>query len=477
MQENASLLVDILTLLGAFFLGFIAGAAYASLRRSVVRLRTTPGRLSKSARNVGERFRRAFTAPSSSESTDRTSWTGQIAGSVADILTLRVRHAEASFREGLTAFDRGDYGLARTRFSRALLWDRRQELHPLHLQAHLHLGWLDEERGALNKAKQHYWQAVHLDADNLVATVRMGAIHFRLEETGKAIFQFQRALELDPTNLDTHYRLYAIYRQAGMLREALQQLRTIKTGEDTNTLLGLFARHGKDNFRLGHYAEAANDYQLALQIAPNSIPLYAALGDLYHLQQRPRAALETWCRGLWIDHSDALGERLITVAKQVSDTWPTINLVRDCVARHRRDSRYHFLLARLLRQANQDDESLTELEETVRLDPQLTDAHQLLGDLYARAGRVTIASATYRAGLKAAAAQETVYRCRACAHVTREEQERCFQCNRWDTLERMTQEEAEARASFPRNLLAPHSVARSLTALWNRVAGQLSSGD
>jgi len=477
VQENANLLADILTLLGAFFLGFIVGIAYARLQRSVVRLRGTSGRLSKSARSVGERFRRAFRASSSSESIDRTVWTGQIAGAVADILTLRVRHAEASFREGLTAFDRGDYRLARRRFSWALFWDRRQELQPLHLQAHLRLGWLDEERGALSKAKQHYWQATQLDAGNLEATVRLGTIHFRLEEAGKAIYQFQRALELDPTNLDTHYRLYAIYRRAGMLREELQQLRTIKTGEDTNALLGLFARHGKDNFRLGRYSEAANDYQLALQIAPDCVPLYAALGDLYHLQHQPRAALETWCRGLWIDHSDALGERLITVANQVGDTWSTISLVRDCVARHRRDGRYHFLLARLLRQADQDDESLAELEETMRLAPHLTEAHQLLGDVYARADRITTASATYRAGLKAAAAQETVYRCTACAYVTKEEQERCFQCSRWDTLERMSKGEAEARASFPRSLLALRTVARSLTVLWNRVAGQLSPGD
>ena len=477
MQENASLLADILTLLGAFFLGFIAGLAYTPLRRSIVRLWRTPGQLTRSARNVGERFRQALRGSSSAESLDRTGWTGRIAGAVADALTLGVRHAEASFRKGLAAFDSGDYGLARRRFSLALFWDRRQELRPLHVQAHLRLGWLDEERGALHEAKKHYRQAIRLDADNLVATARLGMMHFRKGKIGKALFEFQRALALDPVNLDTHYYLYAIYRQAGMEREALQQLRTIKAGEPAGTLVDLFSRHAKDSFRMARYTEAANDYELALQINPDSVSLYAALGDLYHLRQQPRIALETWCRGLWIDYSDALAERLLVVANGVPDTQLVISLMHDCMARHRRDGRYHLLLAKLLRRVDEQDGSLTELEEAVRLAPQLTEAQEELGDSYARAGQANMAKATYQEGLRAARAQEIAYRCTACAYVTKEEQERCFQCNRWGTLERMTRKEAEARASFPRNLLEPGHVVRRLSTLWNKVAGQLPPGN
>jgi lipopolysaccharide biosynthesis regulator YciM len=254
-------------------------------------------------------------------------------------------------------------------------------------------------------------------------------------------------------------------------------LRTIKAGEDVSTLLDLFSRHAKDSFRLGRYAEAVKDYELALQIDPARVPLYTALGDLYHLQQQPRAALETWCRGLWTGYSDAVAERLVAVAKEVEDAWSVISLLRDCVARHPRDGRYRFLLAKLLRQAGEEDKSLARLEEAVRLSPHLTEAQEELGDLYARAEQVRVASATYRAGLGAARAQETVYRCAACAYVTHEDQERCFQCNRWGTLESTTRGEAEARASFPRSLLEPRKVARSLSTLWNKVAGQLPSGN
>ena len=43
MRENMSLLADILTLLGAFFLGFIAGSLFAPLRRFVNGIWRAPG--------------------------------------------------------------------------------------------------------------------------------------------------------------------------------------------------------------------------------------------------------------------------------------------------------------------------------------------------------------------------------------------------------------------------------------------------
>ncbi len=478
MRENAGLLVDILTLLGAFFLGFVVGSAFGPLRRLINGLWHAPGQLTRGAKNVGERLRQAFKASVSEEPLDRTGATGRLAGAIFDVMTLRVRQAESNFREGMNAFEQGDYPLARRRFSQAIVWDGKQELRPLHVMAHLRLGWLDEERGAYADAREHYRQAVRLDAHDLDATVRLGMMHFQLGETGPAIFQFQRALELNPTDLDTHYHLYGIYRQAGMEREALEQLRIIKAGENAGTLADLFSVHGADNFRLGHFAEAVNDYELALQVAPARVSLYTSLGDLYYLQQQPRTALETWCRGLWIDYSEALAERLLPVASEVEDVWSVIHLVRDCAAHHACDGRYCLLLAYLLRLVGEQEKSQVCLEEAVRLTPQLLAAQEALGDLQAGGGQEAQASATYRTGLAAARAQESVYFCRSCAYVTQEEQARCFRCGRWGTLEKATRGEAEARGSAPRNLLERASAVRhNLSSLWSKIAGQLPAGD
>jgi tetratricopeptide (TPR) repeat protein len=358
-----------------------------------------------------------------------------------------------------------------------LFWDRKVELVPLHVLAHLHLGWLDEEKGAWTQAQKHYARAVQLDADNLPATLRLGMMHFRQGDTGQAIHQFQRALELDPANLDTHYYLYAIYRRSNMEAEALEQLRIIKAGENSQQLVELFSRHGEDHFRVSRYAEASDDYQLALQFDPSNVSLYVALGDLYHLQQQSHTALETWCRGLWAGYSEALAERVLVLVDEEVLLQPATQLVRECVARHLQDGRYHLLLSRLLHRAGAEEESIALLERAVRLTPSLLQAQKDLGDVYARVGQDSKARLAYRAGLGAARAQEVAYCCRACGYVTRQDQPRCFRCDRWGTLAEMTWAEAQARVPAGANVLErAGTVRRKLYAAWNKIAGQLPPG-
>jgi tetratricopeptide (TPR) repeat protein len=476
-MEDIGLLGDILALLGAFFLGFVAGVAFRPLRHFLSALWRTPGHLFKGAQNVGMKLRQAFRTSVTEDEQERASWNGALADLVSDVLTFHVRRAEAAFREGMEVFDRGDYELARRKFTEAIFWDRGIELKPLHVQAHLRLGWLDEERRAWTEAKKHYRQAVQLDADNLQAAIRLGMVHFRLGEIGPAIFQFQRALELDPANLDTHYYLYAIYRKANMEAEALEQLRIIKVGESAERLAALFARHGEDHFRLAYYPEAREDYELALQFDPCSIPLYLALGDLYYLEQQPHAALDTWCRGLWIGYSDALAERVLAAAGEMVDIWAAITLLRDCLSRHPKDGRYSFLLSKLLRRAGEEGESRALLEQTVCLSPYLLDAQEELGNEYSRVGQEDKAAVAYHDGLRVARAQETVYRCQACGYTTKEAQPRCFQCNRWGTFEQTTRGETEARLPTPSNLLQRANVVRqSIASTWDRFTGRLLPG-
>jgi tetratricopeptide (TPR) repeat protein len=469
---------DVLILIGTFALGFLAGIVFMPLRSFAMGLWRAPGRLLKGTHDVGQRMRQTLKGAASEEAIDRSTATGRLAGAVSDLLTLRLRYAEASFREGLASYEQGEYESARTKLSQALFWDRKAELKPLHVLAHLYLGWLDEEQENWDKARRHYERAAQLDPHNLSAALRLGMMHFRLGETGQAIFQLQRALELDPANLDTHYYLYAIYRRAKMETEAFEQLRIIKAGESAGKLVDLFTRHGQDHFRLSRYVEAVDDYTLALQFDPSRVSLYLALGDLYYMQQQLHTALETWCRGLWGGYSEALAERVRTVAGAEVKLQPAIQLVRDCLARHTEDGRYHLLLSQLLRRAGEEEEGIMLLEQAVRLAPGLLQAQQELGDLYSAVGRNAKAGLVYRAGFSAARAQETVYRCRVCGYVTGEEQARCFQCNRWGAFEATKWGEASATVPVPVNLIQRATALRQrLSGTWHRVAGELPPGE
>ena len=474
-MQNTGLIGDILALLGVFFLGFVAGVLFAPIQRLLSGLVKTPGKLFEGAHKVSTRLLQALST--AEDQLEHGTLNDALSSAVSGVLTLGVRQAEAAFREGVAAFEQGDHQTARRKLAQALFWDRKVELAPMHVSAHLSLGLMDEEQGALADAKKHYQRAVQLDVNNVHAAVHLGMVHFRLRENGPAIFQFQRALELDPSNLDTHYSLYTVYRQARMENEALEQLRIIKAGERAEILVALFARHGAQHFRLGAHAEALADYELALQLGPQSIPLYLALGDLYYLRQQPHTALETWCRGLWVGYSEAVAERILAVTGEAVDIWPVITLVRDCVNRHPEEARYHLLLSRLLRGVGAEEERVVRLEEAVCLNPQLLEAQEELGGLYSQVGESTRASATFRNGLAAAREMGPVYRCRVCGYISAEQQLRCFQCDRWGVFESMARAEANARGKAPQSLLQRAGVVgHSLQSAWSKIRGQLPPG-
>ncbi len=201
------------------------------------------------------------------------------------------------------------------------------------------------------------------------------------------------------------------------------------------------------------------------------------MGDLYYLDQQHHAALDTWCRGLWVGYSDALAERVLAVARETADIWAAITLIHDCLTCHLQDGRYYFLLSKLLRRAGEEEESMASLAQATYWTPELLAAREELGDEYSRVGQADKAAMTYRDGLRIARAQETVYRCQVCGYITKEEQVRCFQCNRWVTLAKMTRGEAEVRLPAPRNLFQRASVVRqSLASTWGKLTGRLLPG-
>lgn len=474
-MENTGLIGDILALLGVFFLGFVAGVLFAPIQRLLAGVVSGPKALVKGAQTVSSKLLKALS--SAEDRIDNSEVSQTLTNAVTGVLTIGLRQAESSFREGMEAFERGAHDTARRKLALALLWDRRVELAPMHISAHLKLGMLDEDNGILAEAKMHYKRAAQLDPNNTQAAAHLGMVHFRLKENGAAIFQFQRALELDPSNLDTHYSLYTVYRQAGMEKEALEQLHIIKAGENAGKLVELFARHGSEHFRLGAYPEATADYELALQLMPQSLTLYQALGDLYHLMKQPHTAIETWCRGLWEGYSEALAERVEAAAGEVDDMWQIITLVRDCTEHHPQDGRYGLLCSHLLHRVGAEEERVARLEAAAKVSAPPVAVLMELGEIYALAGDSARANQFYRDGLVAARGQEKVFCCRVCGNVTGEDQQRCFQCGHWRTFEPTTRAACGEKSRTSLSLLQrAGGVRHRLESTWGRIRALLPSG-
>jgi len=485
LRNDYILLTNILTLIGAFAVGFLAGLLFNPVRRLLRGLWRAPGQVIRGARGAGAQLRQALSLPRPTDEIDRSTFKGFLAGLISDALTFRARRAEAAYRDGLRAFEEGRYGEARRCFRAALRWDYKGELIPLQVQAHLRLGWLAGREGDLAQAAHHYEEACRLAPDNREALVSLGMVYFRLGRAGPAISRFQRALELAPGDLETHYHLHAIYRQKGMEKEATEQLRLLKAGERAETLARLFARHGEENFAWGEHDLAADDLRLSLQFAPRQPRVYLLLGDLYLHTGQPRAALEVWTRGYWHEPHPALRERLTAVVEELGDPWPVIAALEEALAHRPQhpDAAQHFLLlSDLYRLAGDEEKGREYLERTIqtlgvletpRVSPGvLAAAHEALAEEYQARGEWRAAADRYRAALAALHAGETVYRCRKCGYTSAVDQPHCFRCGGWHTFVAMRREEIPLlEAPSP-----PQVIRERAGQLWRALIGPPENG-
>ncbi len=442
--------VNTLTLLGAFFIGLVVGLVINSARQMINSAWGAPRRLGASAQKASENLKRAFKGEAVEEEIDRSSLSGFVAGLVADTLTFGLKRADRSFQKGLEAYNNRDYGAAYQHLSAAVQWDSKGELAPMHVTAHLRMGEIKEMRSDWRGALQHYQRVTQWDAENIEATIKQGALHFRLGETGPAISQLQRALELEPGNLETYYQLYSIYRLGGMEREAVEHLRLLKAGESPEVLAELFARHGTENFRFARYDEAINDYQLSLQFSREQVLPYLLLGDLYYYQEQKHTALEMWTRGYWAKPAPELEERLLRVLEEVNDRWLVMDALNDAIARNPAEGRYYLTLSKLYAARGETLQAEEFLTQAVRYAPLLTEAQLQMAEWYLERGFLELANSHYRAAVEAVRSGETVYRCSNCGYVTMTKQPRCFDCGEWDTLEAMRREEISTRALTPK---------------------------
>lgn len=115
-----------------------------------------------------------------------------------------------------------DAAAARAAYRRAL------EADPAHADAHLNLGRLLHEEGAVDEAETHYRAALAADPGSPRAAFNLGVALDDRGRAGEAIAAYERALEKDPELAAAHYNLSRLHEAAGRPAEALGHLASYK---------------------------------------------------------------------------------------------------------------------------------------------------------------------------------------------------------------------------------------------------------
>jgi len=103
-------------------------------------------------------------------------------------------------------------------------YEKAIALDPSHVDAHVNLGRLLHDDGALEEAATHYRAALDADSEHPVAAFNLGVALDDLGHLSEAADAYRRALELDPDNADAHYNLAGILERTGDKAGAVRHL-------------------------------------------------------------------------------------------------------------------------------------------------------------------------------------------------------------------------------------------------------------
>lgn len=151
----------------------------------------------------------------------------------------------------------------------------------------------------------------------------------------------------------------------------------------------------------GRLDEAMAGYRRVLELDPDVVAAYVALGALHHRRGETEAALEVFRSGLEHapNHPDLLYNAAV-LSLRLERYDPALAYCDGALAVSPDDPLLHSLRGRILDRLGRSEEALAELEKAVELAPGDAQAHFRLGNLYHELGRGEAAIASYQRAIK-----------------------------------------------------------------------------
>lgn len=182
------------------------------------------------------------------------------------------------------------------------------DMDSTHAPAHIMLSELYDQGGQLDSALYHARQALRHEPQNLDYRYSVGALLVRLGRADEAIEPLKTVAEQSPFHYGAHYNLGMALQQLGRpaeserylveadslqrLQARLQRLERAARSNPDNALA--WARLGDALRRVDQMDKALEAYNVALSLAPESIPLQNNVANIAMMQGNYNAALNRY---------------------------------------------------------------------------------------------------------------------------------------------------------------------------------------
>lgn len=207
---------------------------------------------------------------------------------------------------------KGELAAAQLAFERILLADPENAAATAGLALTMLRRYTAENRdpALLNRAKETAKVAVLLDKNLAIAHLAMGRV---LKQDGRytdARPYFERAIDLNPTNIEANIDLAFVDHRAGATSKAVARLEQLSQAvKNTKEVARALARL---YYAAGNYEKAEKAFAQQISLGPDDSRAYSNLSAMQHLQGKTLEAISTLQRGLMIRPSRTLYSNLGT---------------------------------------------------------------------------------------------------------------------------------------------------------------------
>ena len=191
---------------------------------------------------------------------------------------------------------------------------------------------------------------------------------------------------------------------------------------------------GRLELARGNAAAAITHFKAALKADREFLPAVLALGDAYESAGDPREAVRTWERAAETRPALPLLARLERVYRRDARPSRMIALYRTASERVPDDLALAGALGRVYFELEMLDEAAEVFEKLEVRAPDLPVVHAFLGAVFERRGDARDAFDEYRRALRLGHGFDWPHHCQACSATAPTWQDRCPQCQRWNTL-------------------------------------------
>ena len=347
-----------------------------------------------------------------------------------------VSRGDNSFFKGIQYLLSNDHDQAIEEFTKSV------QINSDTIETYVALGNLYRSKGDIDRAiriRQNIILRPNIDEQIKVRAIfDLGKDYRKGGFLNRALKTFLEVARHNPSDVVTLEEIEKIYEELKDWENAYetrQKIARLDKGNHQHILAHYLVETGKIYQEKGDLGRARTFFSRAISADKKCVDAYLHLGDLYFVKQEYKKAISTWKKVVETkpQFTFLAYRRLEGAYSRMKDLEPVGNFLKEC-ARSNSDAFTHMALARYLKNENDVEGALREIENALELDPSFWEARRFKGEILVNQGREKDVIEDYGEIIEHLNMPYLRFRCSQCGFEPDELQWKCPQCNRWDTI-------------------------------------------